>query len=105
MTDGARQRRQPAEDWQMGMNIESCCTESSNKWTGERRYRVMEVKQYASSGAEKGNEQKGGECLALPTFSRHGKVQVNLTLLIWLIENVALLTLRAWTQMGKEIKG
>ena len=58
-----------------------------------------------SSGAEKGNEQKGGECLALPTFSRHGKVQVNLTLLIWLIENVALLTLRAWTQMGKEIKG
>ncbi len=31
-----------------------------------------------SSGAEKGNEQKGGEC--------------------------SLLTLRAWTQMGKEIK-
>ena len=52
----------------------------------------------------KGMSKKGGECLALPTFSRHGKVQVNLTLLIWLIENVALLTLRAWTQMGKEIK-
>ena len=30
-------RRQPAEDRQMGMNIESCYTESSNKWTGERR--------------------------------------------------------------------
>ena len=30
-------RRQPAEERQMGMNIESCCTESSNKWTGERR--------------------------------------------------------------------
>ena len=26
-----------AEERQMGMNIESCCTESSNKWTGERR--------------------------------------------------------------------
>ena len=51
-----------AEDWQMGMNIESCCTEGSNKCTGERRYRVMEVKQCASSGAETGNEQKGGEC-------------------------------------------
>ena len=39
----------------------------------------MEVKQYASSGAEKGNEQIGRG-------------------------NVSLLTLRAWTQMGKEIK-
>ena len=26
-----------AEDRQMGMNIESCCTESSNKCSGERR--------------------------------------------------------------------
>jgi len=62
MTDGASPRRQLAEERQMGMNIESCCTEGSNKCTGERRYRVMEVKQCASSGAEKGNEQKGGEC-------------------------------------------
>jgi hypothetical protein len=36
MTYRASLRRQPAEDRQMGMNIESCYTESSNKWTGER---------------------------------------------------------------------
>ena len=35
MTDGASPRMQPAEERQMGMNIESCCTESSNKWAGE----------------------------------------------------------------------
>ena len=72
MTDGASPRRQLAEDRQMGMNIESCCTESSNKWTGERRYRVMEVKQYASSGAEKGNERQGrGMFLSLPYGRGH----------------------------------
>ena len=59
MTDGANPRRQPAEDRQMGMNIESCCTEGSNKCTGERRYRVMEVKQCASSGTETGNKRQG----------------------------------------------
>ena len=51
-----------AEDRQMGMNMESCCTESSNKWTGERRYRVMEVKQYAAVEQRKGMSKKGGEC-------------------------------------------
>ena len=62
MTDGASPRRQLAEDRQMSMNIESCCTESSNKWTGERRYRVMEVKQYAAVEPRKGMSDKGGEC-------------------------------------------
>ena len=61
MTDGASPRMQPVEERQMGMNIESCCTESSNKWTGERRYRVMEVKQYAAVEPRKGMSDKGGE--------------------------------------------
>ena len=69
---------QPAEESQMGMNIESCCTESSNKWTGERRYRVMEVKQCAAVEPRNGMSKRAG--------------------------NVSLLTLRARTQMGKEIK-
>jgi len=60
----------------------------------------MEVKQCAAVEPRKGMSKKGGECLALPTFSRHGKVQVNLTLLIWLNENVPSY-LRTWTQTAK----
>ena len=78
MTDGASPRRQLAEDRQMGMNTESCCTESSNKWTGETRYRVMEVKQYAAVEPRKGLSKRAG--------------------------NVSLLTLRAWTRMGIRIR-
>lgn len=52
-----------------------------------------------------GMSDKGEKCLALPTFSRHGKVQVNLTLLIWLNENVPSLPTGVDTKQQNCVRG
>ena len=74
MTDGANPRRQPAEDRQTGMNLMQHGEE-------EQVYCIETIKSDGDGqcvGARKGMSEKGEECF-LPN-------------------------LRAWTQMGKEIK-